>query len=433
MKSLYTILLVTSVIAFSCKKEEVDVYYTLAVSVIGDGTVTPTQGQYLKGTTVNLIAAADANNQFTGWSGDITSNDNPYSLVMDGNKSIIATFSPLDQDGDGVADIEDKCPDTPDGFEVDIQGCPLVKIYLDGNGTTIKAYPWANVGDTDELDGLTYTIVDRSTLESMIASGFDVTSVVTTFISDFSSLFYQNQDFNQPIGNWDVSNAIRMDSLFSGAISFNQPLANWEVENVVNMVDMFWTASSFNQDISNWDVSNVETMWTMFGRAKEFNQPIGNWDVSNVENLRSIFFSASSFNQDLSDWDVSSVVTMRYMFFDATSFNQDVSKWNVGNVTDMLGMFNRASNFNQNLNSWDVNQVTNMGTMFYEASSFNSPLNSWNVGNVEDMSGMFSYAASYNQDLSMWNIEKVTACSLFSTGTMLWTLPKPNFTNCDPN
>ena len=46
---------------------------------------------------------------------------------------------------------------------------------------------------------------------------------------------------------------------------------------------MFCCAEKFNQPIGNWDTSKVITMESMFEDAKSFNQPIGNWDISNVK------------------------------------------------------------------------------------------------------------------------------------------------------
>ena len=61
----------------------------------------------------------------------------------------------------------------------------------------------------------------------------------------------------------------------------------------------------FNQPIGNWDVSNVEDMSYMF-YASNFNQPIGGWDVSNVKNMQGMF-QFGDFNQDISGWDVRNV------------------------------------------------------------------------------------------------------------------------------
>ena len=164
--------------------------------------------------------------------------------------------------------------------------------------------------------------------------------------------------------------------------------------------------SAFNQQIGSWDVSNVTNMSTMFARGEAFNQDISSWDVSNVTNMNSMFLISQSFNQPIGNWDVSNVISISFMF--------------------------AGSLFDQDISNWDVSSVTNMRTMFAN-TPFNQPIGDWNVSNVTNMTWMFLDATSYNQNLSSWVVDGVIDCLQFSQGATSWTLPTPNFTNCDPN
>ena len=210
-------------------------------------------------------------------------------------------------------------------------------IYRDQNGITIKASNIAIVGESYELDGVSYLIVDKDLLAQMIADEEDVTKVVTSRITDMYAIF------NKPLNNGlPVSDTI-----------FNQDISNWDVSNVTDMSWMFDGATAFNQDIGSWDVSNVTSMKGMFAGATAFNQEIGSWNVSKVTTMSAKFTVASSFNRDISNWDVSNVTDMGYMFERATAFNQDIGSWDVSNVTDMGHMF-ASTSFNQDIGAWDV-------------------------------------------------------------------------------
>jgi len=97
----------------------------------------------------------------------------------------------------------------------------------------------------------------------------------------------------------------------------------------------------------------------------------------------------------------------------------------------MRGLFSYASSFNQALGNWDVSSVDNMNYMFYNAISFNQEISNWDVSFVNEMFSMFNNASSFNQDLSTWSVENVFLCENFDDNTPQWTLPIPNFTNCN--
>lgn len=112
---------------------------------------------------------------------------------------------------------------------------------------------------------------------------------------------------NIPIGNWDVIHVTNMSSLFFDESDFNEPLNNWNVGNVTNMNSMFHGASRFNQPLNRWNVSSVLIMNSMFEDASAFNQPLNSWNVGNVTDISQMFSGASAFNQNLDTWDVHNV------------------------------------------------------------------------------------------------------------------------------
>ena len=164
----------------------------------------------------------------------------------------------------------------------------------------------------------------------------------------------------------------------------------------------------FEEDVSKLATTKVTDMSKLFYTDINFNQPIDNWDVSNVIDMSQMFYTAYNFNRPIGDWDTSSVTDMEGMFAVNRTFNQDIGLWDVRNVSDMRRLFIETDNFNQDISIWDVSNVYRMEEMFEDAISF-------------------------NQNLSDWNIDNVTACIGFSNGTSSWSLPQPNFTNCDPN
>ncbi|WP_367363485.1 PEGA domain-containing protein [Mesotoga sp.] len=69
--------------------------YTLAVNIVGQGTVTknPDKAAYTHGEVVQLTANPADNWNFTGWSGDLAGSTNPESITMNSDKTVTANFS----------------------------------------------------------------------------------------------------------------------------------------------------------------------------------------------------------------------------------------------------------------------------------------------------------------------------------------------------
>ena len=93
----------------------------------------------------------------------------------------------------------------------------------------------------------------------------------TQDVTNMATLFFSYQDFNEPIGDWDVSRVTDMAFMVScivagmGSLDSVVDLSSCMVCPRFNLTHLpqFYFASSFNQDISSWDVSSVTTMKSM--------------------------------------------------------------------------------------------------------------------------------------------------------------------------
>ena len=144
-------------------------------------------------------------------------------------------------------------------------------VYLHSNGITVKAHTWAEVGQSGEISGVIYKIVDENTLRTMVNNGEDVTKVCTTKITNMSSLF-KDKSFNENIGSWDVSNVTDMSSMFHDNHTFNTDLSRWDVSKVTNMNRTFRYAWVMNQDLSDWQVNQVNDCTGFWAGASAWNK-----------------------------------------------------------------------------------------------------------------------------------------------------------------
>lgn len=277
----------------------------------------------------------------------------------------------------------------------------------------------------------------------------------TSRVTDFSMLGREmrpedRRAFNEPIGNWNVSNVTRMHGTFMDWSRFNQPIESWDVSNVTTMQSMFDCACSFNQPLNAWNTSKTRDMSFLFRDAETFNQPLGAWNVSRVTTMESMFHCARSFNQPIDQWNTSSVTNMQCLFFGCNAFNQPLDAchnemavieamavgapppenwmvriwreivsamlhgneagvgggWNTSRVTNMEGMFYGTSAFNQYIGDWDVSQATHLGSMFRCTSSFNQPIHRWNVAKNVRTDRMLYEAVAFHQPTPSWIINQ---------------------------
>jgi len=224
--------------------------------------------KYTDGSIIELTATAVSGWKFEKWAGCVSGTDNPVQVTINSNKTAIAVYK------------------------------NLAPIVLDNDGITMKAKPDTSVGTTYEINGITYTVVDNTMLKSWISTGKDLSTAVTTLVTDMKELFKNNSTFNSNISSWDVSNVTTMEGMFEGASIFNKDISKWDTNKVTNMDKMFKSCTNFNQDLSKWCVVNLTTEPTDFvtGSACDSNDKkpvwgtwpecplIGDWDLESWTN-----------------------------------------------------------------------------------------------------------------------------------------------------
>ena len=104
--------------------------YTLSLSgnnghveVDGVAKTLPWSGDYVNGTEVTLEAIPDATYEFSAWSGDLTGSDNPTTVTVESDMSIVANFSKIH-------------------YQLDLQGVGEGTISVDG---AEKSLPWSGL------------------------------------------------------------------------------------------------------------------------------------------------------------------------------------------------------------------------------------------------------------------------------------------------
>jgi len=135
--------------------------YTLKITIEGEGDVgQDPSAPYYQGddTEVTLNATPASGWAFAGWSGDITSSDNPLAITMDANTSVTATFTlaitPMTEFNVTRAKLDFK--KKADDDKVRVQGQLAIDL-VNGDGVDISEDVTVTVGALSE----TITMVDK--------------------------------------------------------------------------------------------------------------------------------------------------------------------------------------------------------------------------------------------------------------------------------
>jgi len=429
----------------SCGTESTPVY-TLSTSVNGEGTISPSSGEFEEGETVTLTGSSTDGWSFVRWEGDWSSTQNPSSISMNSNKNIIGVFERKDFNltitigGEGTVQerivSQPKTTEYPYETVVELtpnpsEGWRFVEWGGDLSGSEspiqITVDREKNVTVTFEKKEypLNITIEGEGTVEENIVQPKSTEYPFETVVelTPNPSEGWGFVEWKGDISGIENPKQITIDREKNITVKFS-PIVFLGENGVTVMCPDGNIGDIGIMDGVEYEVVDNELLRQRFKEGRDsFERKVC---VSHVTNMDRIF-RETSFNQPIKDWDVSSVTSMAEMFLE-TPFNQSIGEWDVSNVEYMSDMF-VDSQFDQPIGEWDVSNVMTMEWMFRD-SQFNQPIENWDVRNVVSMPNMFENS-QFNQNISTWCVSHITSePDNFSTNSPLTSQNKPKWGTC---
>jgi len=344
----------------------------LSVTASNGGSVNITDGEYDKEAQVSLVASPTEGYAFTGWTGGVTSSDNPLSLVMDEAKTITANFEKtIDITTDSQGLLGKWSFGSSNSSSSRVADCKILDIIFRTNETFTIVTSTATITGQFLIESNTTIRLSQNNNSIGSITNLTITNSFMSFSIELDNNCQEDAKGNKD-ENYDENTDPLTTKIFLAAngVTIKCPNANvgdkatingkeYTVVDEANLTDMI----AKSEDVTCVCTTKLTTTYEMF-YASSFNQDIGSWDTSNVYDWTGMFYLASSFNQDISSWDTSSASDMRGVFNGASSFNQNIGGWNTSSVTLMNDMFNGATSFNQDLTGWCVSNFPSEPTSF---------------------------------------------------------------------
>lgn len=179
--------------------------FTLAVNVVGSGSVTknPNQATYTYGTPVQLTAIPGDDWSFSGWSGALSGSTSPITIVMDGDKTVTATF--IEDPPSGIIFSDDFSSGNFNAW-TSTYGNPTVSAgkamftVQTGGGTQCYASKDQLAIDSDTV----FSVLTKVSFNTVPTNGQGNSAIFFSAIADFSNnaLVYAFVDGSQHFGLW---------------------------------------------------------------------------------------------------------------------------------------------------------------------------------------------------------------------------------------
>ena len=98
-------------------------------------------------------------------------------------------------------------------------------------------------------------------------------------------MFYDANEFNQDIGNWNTSSGETAIAMFKNAYDFNCGESDFHTKMLTEN-NTLTLASGATYVYFSWNTENMNNFAYMFDSARKFNGDIGNWNTENINNIK---------------------------------------------------------------------------------------------------------------------------------------------------
>lgn len=195
----YSIFLLTVLIG--CGTESTPTFQ-LTTSVVGNGSITPSNGQFEKGESVTISSTPDSGWFFSNYQGDISSTENVTTITMDTDKNIISVFERREY---------------PLNITIIGEGSVMERIYTQPKltdytfETVVELEPKFVDWGVWEFSGWTGDVTSTESIIQIPIKG--ETNITGTFTFDGNSIirFYEYNDENQLIDSYNCGNYNSVD------------------------------------------------------------------------------------------------------------------------------------------------------------------------------------------------------------------------------
>ena len=470
MKKLVYLLFILPLIFTSCEKDEDGVVYELTTSVspAEGGSIDPSGGMYDSGERITLTANPSTGYDFVSWTGYFSGSTNPLIVTINSDIQLTAVFEKTDSDEDGVADDVDQCPNTPEGQEVDADGCSSEQygelVVVTGEAINLTPSSFDLVGEITSGGGL--PILDRgfyisyytdvpteNQYEELISLGegdvgsFSVTySVPEIGVSITYRAYATNANgailgepvftrypSNPPVVN--ITGPLNNSSYMVGDIitisgevidtNQNSYIASIYINidgDRINDGDLE-SPFSYQWDTSNYTVGQLEITVEAYNEFSDLGSATVSIDLTESQPDSDGDGVTDDTDQCPNTPEGDRVdengCTIPPIYLDSNGVTIKAREWAESGDTGVIDGTTYTVVDNAWLDANDITTadytkvvttlVTNMRFLFNE-TSFNGDISHWDVSNVTDMEGMFS-KSSFNQDISAWDVSNVTDMS----------------------